>query len=123
METKLWQDIVDFVNSNGYNNRFLFKNGTFFTKPEILTRKTSLEDDLGITGDDGVEFLEEFHEQFPFDIGDFGTFGYYFSDEGFSLFAFLFKKEKRLPLTLGMLEQAVIDGVWDSKKLDEYCKL
>ncbi|TQV61997.1 MAG: DUF1493 family protein [Sulfurovum sp.] len=116
METKLWQDIVNFVNKNTCNQNL-------FSPAIALTRKTSLEDDLGITGDDGVDFLEEFHERFPFDIGDFGTLGYYFRGEGFSLFAFLFKKEKRLPLTLGMLERAVIDGVWDSKKLDEYCKL
>jgi hypothetical protein len=113
-ETKLWQEIVDFVNKNGYN-----QNG-LFSPIIVLTRKTSLENELGITGDDGIEFLEEFQNRFPFDIGDFGKLGYYFDSEGFPSFSFFFTKKKKLSLTLGMLEQAVIDGIWDSEKLEIY---
>ena len=49
-----------------------------------LVRTTRLERDLGITGDDAVEFLEAFVEKFNLDMSDFDMTKY-FSGEGFML--------------------------------------
>lgn len=91
-----------------------------YRKP--LTRQTSLEKDLGMSGDDAVEFLLEFSKKFNVDIGNF-KFKECFSPEGdFILPAILRfltgkKSEKHAELTLGDLERAVLAGRLDDNTI------
>jgi len=50
---------------------------------EDLNMKSSIEDDLGITGDDAIEFMEKFADRYKVDLSDF-KFTKYFSPEGVS---------------------------------------
>jgi hypothetical protein len=83
-----------------------------------LRRETALERDLGITGDDAVEFIEAFSDEFNVDVADL-RLSDYFDGEGFGLIPFhlLFSKKDRNPnprrqMTLGDLERAVLLGRW-----------
>ncbi|VWC21580.1 acyl carrier protein [Burkholderia lata] len=92
---------------------------------ETLTKCHAIEGDLDITGDDAVEFMESFFEKFPVQVGDF-DFNRYFSGEGFSLIEvalMAFSRKRRakydkVPLTLGMLYQAILDGEWNNLRLE-----
>ena len=75
----------------------------------VITRETSIEDDLGVTGEEAVELLDAFTRKFNVEIGNF-DFKKHFNDEPLGLtFA-----RKLLPFTIGHLEKAMIAG-----KLDE----
>lgn len=92
---------------------------------KILTKGHAIEGDLDITGDDAVEFMERFFDKFPVQVGD-SEFNRYFSGEGFSLIevvrmAFSRKRREKydkVPLTLGMLYQAILDGEWSNQRLE-----
>ncbi len=80
-----------------------------------LTKDTKLQEDLNIWGDDAVEFIEDFGENFNVDISKFDI-RKYFKPEGDRILVSivnLFRKAKPpefTPLTLGDLEQAIRDG-------------
>lgn len=89
-----------------------------------ITSTTFFERDLGITGDDGVELLEDIQKRFGVSfIGPDGSlrvaFGlaadeYLFHSEGFSLFGFIahlfgWASEKVRPLSVGRLHQVVVE--------------
>lgn len=78
-----------------------------------ISEETEIENDLGITGDDAVEFLEEFSQKFKVDTSGF-DFESYFMTEGINLSSifklFSSKKKKRKRLTLKDLQQAVERG-------------
>lgn len=92
---------------------------------KILTRDTRLYEDLHIDGDDAVDFMQHFFDEFSIDYGDY-SFDHYFIAEGFSpleLFLLLVSKKKRAsydrpPVTLRMLHQAALDGRWDCARLE-----
>ena len=76
----------------------------------------------------GIEaeaFMEKFFDAFELDIGDF-SFDRYFVNEGsgivLSLITLLSRKRRealnRVPLTVGMLVDAVAPGRWDSRALE-----
>ncbi|WP_175977876.1 DUF1493 family protein [Burkholderia sp. BCC1047] len=109
-----WNEFEDFV-----------RRGTGVSPKKILTKSHAIEGDLDITGDDAVEFMERFFNKFPVQVGDF-EFNRYFSEEGFSLIEVartVFsrkhrKKYDKVPLTLGMLYQAILDGEWNNQRLE-----
>jgi hypothetical protein len=89
---------------------------------------TNVEDNLGVTGDDSPGFMEAFFDRFNVEPGDFNC-NRYFEGEGvfdpFSvIFRFIFrrveKEREREPLTVGMLQNAIILGVWDAERLREH---
>ena len=86
-----YQELILFVRDQigGYN------------KP--ITRDTSIENDLGVTGDDAAELLSAFSSKFYVDISNF-IFEKYFNDEPT---AFTYAR-KLLPFTIGHLEKAII---------------
>jgi hypothetical protein len=104
------------------------EHGTNPKKP--ITRDTQLDEDLHVNGDDAVDFMEHFFEEFSIDFGDY-NFDHYFVPEGFSpleIFLLLISKKKRAsydrpPITLGMLYQAALDGRWDCARLDSLSSL
>ena len=79
--------------------------------PFSLTLNMELEKDLKITGDDAIEFIIAFGENFEVDVSQFHADDY-FNSEGIDLFGWivdLFRKESRVKkiLTLGDLENAI----------------
>ncbi len=87
-----------------------------------LTRETKIETELGVAGDDSVEFIIDYGKHFNVDVTNFMC-GDYFSDEGGyllirAILSSFFKNYKyetgKKQLTLGDLEKGVIAG-----KLDE----
>ncbi|MEM6738460.1 MAG: DUF1493 family protein [Bacteroidota bacterium] len=88
-----------------------------YKKP--LSRKTRLAEDLGLAGDDGVEFIEKFSEKFEVDFPDDFDYLKYFGPEGIDLIgaiksAFIKKelRETTIPITLGQLEEAMVKKEW-----------
>ena len=74
-----------------------------------ITRETSIEDDLGITGDDAYDLIIAFGKKYNIDVSGF-IFTKYFNDEP-SMFDTTRKVE---PFTIGHLEKAMI-----ARRLDE----
>jgi len=77
-----------------------------------ITKDTTIEGDLGITGDDAYDILVKFSEVFNVNISNF-DFKKYFHEEGDWVFGWLFKllnrknKVKKNILTVGDLEKAI----------------
>jgi hypothetical protein len=113
MENSIWEELESFIRKEaGVGNK------------KILAKSDTLERDLDITGDDAEDFMGNFFLTFKVDHGDF-SLDQYFSGEGFNPFemiAMIFSKKTRQkydkePVTLGMLEAAVLAGVWNSEQL------
>jgi acyl carrier protein len=105
---------------------FVFESGWGYTLPfpflfkrKPITRETTIEEDLKITGDDSDEFLIAFGKEFKVNVSDF-KIGDYFGSEGDPVLRTLNrilsrgKKRSKKTLTIGHLEKAVLAG-----KLDE----
>lgn len=89
-----------------------------YRKP--LVRDTTLEKDLGMSGDDAVEFIFEFSKRFSVDISKFEFKRYFFPEGDFILPAIIRsfagrKNPKQGELKLGDLEKAVIAGRLDEE--------
>ena len=86
-------------------------------KPERLKAETSLQD-LGVAGDDGVEFMQAFAVRFGIDLADFESDLYFGPEAGcdpLTLLFYLFSpgtRPKFAPITLGDLVQAAQEGKW-----------
>jgi acyl carrier protein len=84
-----------------------------------ITPNTIIETELGVTGDDAVNFIIAFGKKFNVDVSNFMAADY-FEGEGFDLIGSLIraitgkKKPKKKVLTVGDLDRAVKAG-----KLDE----
>jgi hypothetical protein len=93
-----------------------------------LSSSDTLEDDLGVTGDDADNFMSAFSERFNVEPGDF-DFHRYFEMEGISVWPFSFltnwlhrrwgikKYDRREPVTVAMLQRAIHLGVWNTERL------
>lgn len=86
---------------------------------EEITENASIEDDLGVYGDDAIEFIIAFGKEFNVDVSKFMAADY-FSPEGDVILPAIIrfftgkKKRKQKDLKIMHLEKAVIAG-----KLDE----
>lgn len=93
-------------------------------KDELITRDTSIEDDLGLTGDDAVDFLIAYSKTFDVDVTKFMAADY-FGPERSVVLSELFReftgKRKRKILTVGHLEKGIIAGRLDENVI-EYMK-
>ena len=89
-----------------------------------LTPETTLEKDLGVTGDDGEEFMQAFSKVFGVDLSEF-IFNQYFWDEYETPIALIdnwfgplfpmfkrSKKREKIPIKIADLMQAVTNGRW-----------
>lgn len=106
MEDQLFEQLKQLI----YKQRWHYK--------KELQRETTLERDLGITGDDAVEFMEAFSEEFNVDVSKLDL-RKYFDGEGFSLIPFMnvFRRSDRTSprltqMTIGDLERAAKLGEW-----------
>jgi hypothetical protein len=96
----------------------------------IIKPSSSLEDDLGVTGDDASRLINTFATRFNVQPGDF-EFLRYFHMEGFSVWPFSLVTRLLLklrgvkdyaskePITAGMLQYAIELGMWDSQRIAE----
>ncbi|MGN6234325.1 MAG: DUF1493 family protein [Trinickia sp.] len=83
-----------------------------------------LEDDLGLTGLDAVEFIDKWAETFHVQVSDL-PYRRYFGPEGqqllssfLGLFSARFRRPALKPLTLGMLAEAMRRGRWDTAEAE-----
>lgn len=87
---------------------------------EHLSLETTINDELGVDGDDGDEFLEEFAEKFNVDMNQLESV--YFGPEGWPIpfLGFLLrliglsevKYKKCSPLTIELLVKSESTGKW-----------
>ncbi len=82
-----------------------------------LTRQTDLVADLGLVGDDAFEFMDQFSTKFNVKEGDYCS-SLYFDAEGLWMLPLFKKKQKKMHITLGMLEMAALSGLWETEKLN-----
>jgi len=86
----------------------------------FLTKETTIENDLRITGDDADEFMIEFFKEFQIDVKDY-DFRNHFEVEGFALFNLAkliglktyHSNKETIPITLGHLEKVVKMKKWE----------
>lgn len=90
----MMQELIDFI-----------RNEIGEYKMEI-TESTLIEDDIGVTGDDGVDLIKRFSKHYNVDISEF-IYSDYFYPEG----VFFISKEMKIkPLTIKDLENAILKG-------------
>lgn len=89
-----------------------------------LQPSSRLEQDLGLTGHDATEFIDTWAQRFKVDVQGFSS-GRYFGPEGFDvlspllgLFSKRFRRPALVPLTLGMLAEAMRRGRWDAAGIE-----
>ncbi|WP_116138811.1 DUF1493 family protein [Trinickia diaoshuihuensis] len=89
-----------------------------------LQPTSRLEEDLGLTGLDAVEFIDKWAETFNVQADGF-PYRRYFGPEGqqllssfMGLFAKRFRRTALVPLTLGMLAEAMRRGKWDTAEIE-----
>ena len=76
-----------------------------------ITRDTQIEDELGVTGDDAVEFMIAYGKTFNVDVTKFMAADY-FRGEGWNLFP---SKKSGKILTVGHLEKGILAGRLDEE--------
>lgn len=107
----IWGRLVDLVeNLPSFGLRQLGKK-------VVLNRQTDLVDDLGLVGDDAVEFMDAYADAFNIEVGDY-KFSSYFGPERLWLLPGLSRGKRKGSITLGMLELAAKSGIWDSRQLE-----
>ena len=95
-----------------------------FVDDEEITRETKLEDDLGIKGNDAVEFLLAYSKEFNVDLSRFMAKDY-FSPEGDVILPALIRlftgkpKLNRKQLTVGHLERGIMEGRLDENIIND----
>ena len=87
---------------------------------EEITRDTQIEDDLGVTGDDAVDFIIAYGKVFNVDVTKFMAANY-FNAEGSVILPSLLraitgaKKRQNKILTVGHLEKGILAGRLDEE--------
>lgn len=108
----LWEQLVQLAsNIDSVGLRQLGRRITY-------TRDTELVKDLGLTGDDAFQFMEDFASRFNVMAGDYRSEDY-FEPEGLWLLSAFRRKKATTPVTLGMLLLAARDGIWDKNRLEQ----
>ncbi len=110
-EDSAWLKILMLVKDISTQSLF----STFVRKE--LTRDTDLVVELGLVGDDAFQFMERYAKTLNVARGDF-DFSSHFESEELWIFPTFRKKKQRKRITLGMLEHAAIEGVWNSVQLN-----
>lgn len=89
-----------------------------------ITEYTQIENDLGVTGDDAIEFIIAYGKIFNVDVSRFMAADY-FEGEGDkilpAIIRFLFGKKKKIRkiLTVAHLEKGVVAGCLDEEIINE----
>ncbi|KWK88141.1 DUF1493 family protein [Burkholderia ubonensis] len=95
-----------------------------FGGPLKLTPDSRLEEDLHLTGLDAVEFVDKWAEKFDVEAQGF-PYSRYFGPDSLDviklvlgLFSKTHRDADRVPLTLGMLAEAMRRGRWDTTDIE-----
>jgi hypothetical protein len=107
-------------NKNTFDKLVSFIIREYWGNKDKMNLNTTIEKDLGITGTDGIEFLEKFLSHFNIDYQEDREWQTYFGSEGLILFfdwRWLFngfKKDrvKYFDLTLEHLVKVIELGYW-----------
>ena len=106
-ETK---EIIDFVRSETGHR-------------EDMTDNTTLQDDIGIWGDDVSELLENYAKRFSVDMSSFLWY-FHTREEGTSPGSLFFKppneRVEQIPITVAMLRDFANTGTWSVVYPDHY---
>lgn len=86
---------------------------------KTISLTTSINFDLGCDGADARQLMEALEEQFAIDFVDYDAYRY-FQPEGFDVFLKRRAKGRgdKVPLTIGMLYQAIKEQRWDTQVLE-----
>ncbi len=80
----------------------------------LITRKTLIEDELGVTGDDAEDLLIAFSKKYNINISNFEFAKYFYDEPG----VFNFQNRQVEQLTVGHLEKAIIAGRLDEEVIN-----
>ncbi|MBN3843400.1 MULTISPECIES: DUF1493 family protein [Burkholderia] len=99
-----------------------------FGGPLKLSQSSRMEEDLRITGIDAIEFIDKWGETFGIDIEHF-PYQRYIGPETLDmvrtflgLLSSKYRDPERVPLTLGMLEEAMRLGRWDTDAIERFAR-
>lgn len=86
---------------------------------KTIRLNTAINIDLGCDGGDARHLMEAVEEQFALDLIDYDAYRY-FQSEGFDVFQKRRAKGRgtKVPLTIGMLYQAIKARRWDTRELE-----
>lgn len=86
---------------------------------KTISLNTSINFDLSCDGADAQQLMEALEEQFAIDFVDYDAYRY-FQPEGFDVFLKRRAKGRgdKVPLTIGMLYQAIKVQRWDTQALE-----
>ncbi|AZC34717.1 DUF1493 family protein [Pseudomonas chlororaphis] len=84
-----------------------------------ISLKTAINLDLGCDGTDAEQLMQELEELFVIDFIDYDAYRY-FQPEGYDVFLKRRAKGRgdKIPLTIGMLYQAIKAKRWDTQELE-----
>jgi acyl carrier protein len=88
-----------------------------FQPNKPIAENTRIGEDLGIDGDDAVEFFEKVEEEFKVDFKDLNI-GKYFNGEGFNpiLFIVNFFSKRKPSITIKDIANSIEMGKWIDPK-------
>ena len=99
-----------------------------FGGPLTLSRSSRMDECLRITGVDASEFLDKWGETFGIDVEDC-PYQRYIGPETLDmvraflgLFSSKYRDPELVPLTLGMLEEAMRLGRWDTDAIERFAR-
>lgn len=109
------------MNDEVFNNLKSFVIKQSAVDDEEITRDTQIEDDLGVTGDDAVDFMIAYGKTFNVDVSKFMAADYFGAERNVALselFGAFTQKRKRKTLTVGHLEKGILAGQLDEEVIN-----
>jgi hypothetical protein len=100
----------------------------WFGRALKLTPDSRIEEDLRLTGLDAIEFIDKWAEKFGVDAQGFPYRRYFGADNldvirsVLGLLSRRFRDPPLVPLTLGMLAEAMQRGRWDTREIEAMAK-
>jgi acyl carrier protein len=103
------------------NNEIFSKLKSFIIKQAVVeeeevTEDAQIEDDLGVTGDDAVDFIIAYGKAFNVDVSNFMAADYFGAEGGIHLSTFFgSNKRQRKTLVVKHLERGILAGRLDEE--------
>ena len=111
------------MNENTYDKIKIFVSQKCAVSIQELSPQTQLTKDMGLDGDDAVDFMEAFSKEFDVDLSEFEFSKHFGPEAGFNPFVYLYYllsakfKPQYIPITLYDLQEAINKKKWLSLKL------
>jgi hypothetical protein len=102
---------------------FVIRQAGIGEDEELITRDTQIEDDLGVTGGDAVDFMLAYGNTFKVDLTKFMAADYFGAERNVILSELLRwftrnRKRERKVLTVGHLEKGILKGYLDEEVIN-----